>query len=93
MSLIYSIYRNLYKYKRKRLYDFRKEYNRNALHEPFNYEDKLIKINVSGFLYKFSHIRDFLEFVNDLLYNTVKGIKYLKNSRNIAESKRNERIR
>lgn len=93
METIYTIYKGLYKYKRKHLYDYRKMYNRDSKNDPLDYENTLIKNNVSKFLYKFSNVSDFLEFVNDKIYNSVRGIKYLKNFRNIAENKRNERIR
>lgn len=82
-----SLYDGLYSYKLKRLYTIAKRSKDQRKNLGYNYQDKIMKNSVSPHLYRNEVMRDFLDFINDHLYNKIQAVRKLRFFKNFTVDK------
>lgn len=82
-----ELFKDLLKYKRKNLYSGAKTRNDKRLNLGFDYENSLMQRNISNHILRNSTINDFISFLNDYLFNTIKSIKKLQQWKNFTVDK------
>jgi hypothetical protein len=73
-----SIYDGLYGYKLRKLYTVAKRSKDNRKNLAYDYKDKIMKNSVSPHIYRNDVMRDFLDFINDYVYNKIQSVRRLK---------------
>ena len=78
------LFKDLYKYKRVKIYDAKKSRHDGRLHQGHEYKDALMHMNLSEHIFRSEYVRLFLEFINDYFYNIISRIKTLDNWKNFT---------
>tara|TARA_B000000441_G_C21719541_1_gene338179 strand:- start:334 stop:603 length:270 start_codon:yes stop_codon:yes gene_type:complete len=88
-----SLFKDLYKYKRIRKYDVKKEFRDERLYLGYDYSQNLIKNSISKHILRNETVKDFIEFCTDYYMNTIKQIRSMKNWKNFTVKKEDKNIR
>jgi hypothetical protein len=78
------LFKDLYRYKRVKIYDTKKSKHDNRLNGGYDYKDELMQMNLSEHIFRSEYVRFFLEFINDYFYNVIGRIKTLDNWKNFT---------
>lgn len=82
-----SLYDGLYGYKLKKLYTIAKRSKDQRKGLGYNYQDKIMRNSLSPHLYRNEVMRDFLDFINDYLYNKIQAVRKLRFFKNFTVDK------
>lgn len=82
-----SIYDGLYSYKLRKLYSVAKRSKDSRKNLSYDYKDNIMKNSVSPHIYRNDVMRDFLDFINDYVYNKIKTVRSLKLFKNFTVDK------
>lgn len=89
-----SLFKGLFIYKRARVYDTaksRKDSRLNVGHDYMN--DRFITRMLSNHITRNQTMRDFLLFIDDYLFNLIKGVRTLKAYKNYTVKKDDKYVR
>ena len=88
-----GLYDGLYRYKRVKLYDTRKEAKNNKKYLGFDYRNTFMINFLSRHIWRNDRMYDFLGFCTDYFYNTIKQIRVMKNWKNYTSNKDDKSVR
>lgn len=89
-----SLFKDLLTYKRVRLYDVAKHKQDLRLNVGHDYQSEgLLSRMVSKHILRNRTMRDFVIFIDDMLLNALKGVRYLRGFKNFTVKKDDKRIR
>tara|TARA_A100001037_G_C15153237_1_gene641155 strand:+ start:11895 stop:12164 length:270 start_codon:yes stop_codon:yes gene_type:complete len=88
-----GLYSDLYRYKREKLYSAKKSRKDSRKYLGFDYSDNLLQNSLSSHILRNQTISDFVEFLTDYYYNTIKQIRVMKNWKNYTSKKDDKNIR
>jgi len=89
-----SLYKNLFTYKRKRLYDVAKEKQDVRLNGPGNYQTKGLLANMlSRHIQRNKVVSEFIQFLDDYLLNILNANRFLRSYKNYTVKKDNKLTR
>lgn len=86
-------FKDLLQYKRRKIYDVAKHRKDSRLNIGHDYKDKLLNMMTSKHIQRNQTVREFMLFLNDYLYNAIKGVKYLKVFKNYTVEKDDTNVR
>jgi len=82
-----SLYDGLYGYKLKKLYTIAKRSKDKRKNLGYDYSNQVMRKTVSPHLYRNPVMRDFLDFINDYVYNKIQSVRKLKLFKNFTVDK------
>ena len=88
-----SLYNDLYRYKREKLYSIKKARKDSRKYLGYDYSSNLMQNSLSSHILRNQTISDFVEFLTDYYYNTIKQIRIMKNWKNYTIKKDDKNIR
>ena len=88
-----GLYNDLYKYKRDKIYNVRKNAIDSKKYLGYDYKNNLISNKVSRHIIRNKTMFDFIQFCTDYYYNTIKQIRIMKNWKNYTVKKEDKNIR
>ena len=86
-------FKDLLRYKRVKVYDVAKHRKDSRLNTGYDYKDNLFNLMTSKHIRRNQIIKEFMLFLNDYLYNVIKGVKYLKVFKNYTVEKDDTNVR
>lgn len=88
-----SLDNNLFKSRRVKIYDFKKEAIDERLHVGNDYRSNMLKNSLSKHIQRNVSLLKFIEFVQDILADAVDGVNYLKGYKSYTTKKGDKRVR
>jgi hypothetical protein len=88
-----NIFKDLFKYKLVKLYDYKNTRKDNRLNLGYDYKDKLFNDNLSQHIQRNDIVYTFLVFLNDYFYRIIRAIKTLQGYKNYTIKKDDTNIR
>jgi len=73
-----TIYDGLYRYKLTKLYTIAKRSKDDRKNKGYDYKDKIMRRSVSPHIYRNEVMADFLDFINDFIYEKIRAVRRLK---------------
>ena len=88
------LFNNIRTYKRKRLYKIAKHRRDNLKNIRYDYDKNgLLKNQLSRFIQRNQVMREFLGFIDDMMTNVLRQVRYLRNYKNFTVEKDDDRTR
>ncbi len=89
-----SLYKDLFSYKKKRLYKVSRHRKDARLNISYDYQSNgLLHRMLSKHIQRNKIIQNFIGFLDDYLLNSLRGVKYLKGYKNYTVEKEDKSIR
>ncbi len=88
-----GLYTDLYRYKREKLYSYKKSRKDNKKYLGYDYSETLMTNSMSSHILRNETISNFIEFCTDYYNNTIKQIRVMKNWKNYTSKKDDKNIR
>lgn len=82
-----SLYDGLYSYKLRKLYTVAKRSKDKRKNLGYDYRERVMRNSVSPHIYRNDVMRDFLDFVNDYVYNKIQAVRKLRFFKNFTVDK------
>lgn len=87
------LFKDLKVYKRKRLYKIAKHRKDDLKNTRYDYDNILLQKQLSRFIQRNQTMREFLGFINDIIINLLRQVRYLRNFKNFTVEKDDDRTR
>lgn len=87
------LFKDLLVYKRKRLYKIAKHRKDDLKNTRYDYDNILLQKQLSRFIQRNQTMREFLGFINDIIINLLRQVRYLRNFKNFTVEKDDDRTR
>ena len=87
------LFKDLKAYKRKRLYKIAKHRKDDLKNTRYDYDNILLQNQLSRFIQRNQTMREFLGFINDIIINLLRQVRYLRNFKNFTVEKDDDRTR
>jgi predicted RNA-binding protein with EMAP domain len=88
------LFNNIRAYKRKRLYKIAKHRRDDLKNIRYDYDKNgLLKNQLSRFIQRNQVMREFLGFIDDMMTNVLRQVRYLRNYKNFTVEKDDDRTR
>jgi len=88
------LFNNIRAYKRKRLYKIAKHRRDDLKNIRYDYDKNgLLKNKLSRFIQRNQVMREFLGFIDDMMTNVLRQVRYLRNYKNFTVEKDDDRTR
>lgn len=87
------LFKDLLVYKRKRLYKIAKHRKDDLKNTRYDYDNILLQNQLSRFIQRNQTMREFLGFINDIIINLLRQVRYLRNFKNFTVEKDDDRTR
>ena len=88
------LFNNIRVYKRKRLYKIAKHRRDDLKNIRYDYDKNgLLKNQLSRFIQRNQVMREFLGFIDDMMTNVLRQVRYLRNYKNFTVEKDDDRTR
>lgn len=87
------LFKDLGVYKRKRLYKIAKHRKDDLKNTRYDYDNILLQNQLSRFIQRNQTMREFLGFINDIIINLLRQVRYLRNFKNFTVEKDDDRTR
>lgn len=87
------LFKDLLVYKRKRLYKIAKHRKDDLKNTRYDYDNILLQNQLSRFIQRNQTMREFLGFINDIIINLLRQVRYLRNFKNFTVNKDDETTR
>ena len=87
------LFKDLRVYKRKRLYKIAKHRKDDLKNTRYDYDNILLQNQLSRFIQRNQTMREFLGFINDIIINLLRQVRYLRNFKNFTVEKDDDRTR
>lgn len=87
------LFKDLKVYKRKRLYKIAKHRKDDLKNTRYDYDNILLQNQLSRFIQRNQTMREFLGFINDIIINLLRQVRYLRNFKNFTVEKDDDRTR
>ena len=84
---------DLYQYKTQKLYSYKKNVKDDRKNTGYDYSETLLTNSLSKHIVRNDTMFDFIGFLTDYFYNTIKQIKVLKNWNNYITEKEDKNIK
>ena len=85
------LFKDLKVYKRKRLYKIAKHRKDDLKNTRYDYDNILLQNQLSRFIQRNQTMREFLGFINDIIINLLRQVRYLRNFKNFTVEKDDDR--
>ena len=83
----------LFKSKRVKVYDVTREILDERLHEPNDYANNILKNSMSPFIFRNSHMFDFITLIQGAVANWVDGVTHLRVFKSFTVRKDYKKVR
>lgn len=88
-----SIFKNLFKGRRERLYSIRESVFDDRKNLGNDYRKNILKNSISGHIWRNNQMNDFIKFIQEVLADWVDSVNYLKSYKSYTIKKNDKKIR